>query len=278
MLDILDDYLSDAASPELKESIRAAHELFDRYGLETYEQGFEEILLTDDQVDTGKTLHDIYDLTRSLQFKILEEHQLVIDEDAPPSILNVFLDGLKRLENYDNPDAVYGILTQPNDTAELIADCVALVTGQDATRLHRYVMNCGQALLQAIVRQLDQTHFAQSDEEIVSKRERVERYKRFITVADIKQLKVAYLLEHGMDVGHPLMVYLNIIGNDFEEMEAKYIANELVAMCMISSDASDNPRAAITAHLEQYVSDMDKITKIDVAVGDLLLKLAAAHG
>ena len=278
MLDILDDYLSDAASPELKESIRAAHELFDRYGLETYEQGFEEILLTDDQVDTDKTLHDIYDLTRSLQFKILEEHQLVIDEDAPPSILNVFLDGLKRLENYDNPDAVYGILTQPNDTAELIADCVALVTGQDATRLHRYVMNCGQALLQAIVRQLDQTHFAQSDEEIVSKRERVERYKRFIAVADIKQLKVAYLLEHGMDVGHPLMVYLNIIGNDFEEMEAKYIANELVAMCMISSDASDNPRAAITAHLEQYVSDMDKITKIDVAVGDLLLKLAAAHG
>jgi hypothetical protein len=61
-------------------------------------------------------------------------------------------------------------------------------------------------------------------------------------------------------------------------MEAKYIANELVGMCMISSDASDNPRAAIAAHLEQYVSDMDKITKIDLAVGDLLLKLAAAHG
>lgn len=278
MLDILDDYLSDAASPELKESIRAAHELFDRYGLETYEQGFEEILLTDDQVDTGKTLHDIYDLTRSLQFKILAEHQLVIDEDAAPSVLNVFLDALKRLENYDNPDAIFGILAQPKDSEELISECVAQVCGLDASQVHKHVTSCGQALLQAIVRGLDQTHFAQSDEEIVSKRERVERYKRFIQVADIKQLKVAYLLEHGMDVGHAVRVYLNIIGNDFDEMEARYIANELVAMCLISSDASDNPRAAVSQYLEQYVSDLDKLTKVDLAVGELLLKLAAAHG
>lgn len=275
MLDILDDYLSGAASPELKESIRAAHELFDRYGLDTYEQGFEEFLMTDDAVDTGKTLTDIYDLTRSLQFKILEEHQLVIDEDAPPSVLNVFLDGIKRLENYDQPDTIYSILQQPKDAMELISECIGQVTGVDVDRLHKYVMNCGTALLQTILSKLDQIHFDLSDEEIVSRKERVERYQRFIRIAEIKQLKVAYLLEHGMDVGHPVMVYLNVIGNDFEEMEATYIANELVAMCLISSDASDNPRSAITEHLEQFVSDMDKITKIDLKVGDILLKLAS---
>lgn len=275
MLDLLDDYLSDAASPELKESIRAAHELFDRYGLDTYEQGFEEFLMTDDAVDTGKTLKDIYDLTRSLQFKILEEHQLVIDEDAPPSVLNIFLDGIKRLENYDQPDVIYSILQQPKDAMELIAECIGQVTGMEVDRLHQYVMNCGPALLQTILSKLDQIHFDLSDEEIVSRRERVERYQRFIRIAEIKQLKVAYLLEHGMDVGHPVMVYLNVIGNDFEEMEATYIANELVAMCLISSDASDNPRSAIAEHLEQFVSDMDKITKIDITVGDILLKLAS---
>jgi len=277
MLDILDDYLSGVTTPELKQAIRHAHELFDRYGLDTYEKDFEEFLMTGDQADTGRVVQDTYDLTRSLQFKILEEHQLVIDENAAPSVLNIFLEGLLRLPEYDNPDALYGILMQPLDAMELISECIALVMGRSADHLHQYVRNCGAALLQQVVRNLDQKHFAQSDEEIVAKRERVQAYKDFLAVAQIKQLKIAYLLEHGLDVGHPVMIYLNLIGQDFEEMEASYIANELVAMCLISSDANTNPRQVVTDHLEKFVSDMNKITKVDLVVGELLLKLSA-HG
>lgn len=277
MLDILDSYLSSACMPDLKEAIRHAHELFDRYGLDTYEKDFEEFLMTGDQADSGRVLQDVYDLTRSLQFKILEEHQLVIHEDTRPSVLNIFLEGLLRLPDYDDPDALYGILIQPNDAMELIAECIALVMGYSADHLHQYVTYCGSALLQQVVRKLDQKHFAASDEEIVAKRERVQAYNTFLAVAQIKQLKIAYLLEHGLDVGHPVMIYLNLIGQDFDEMEATYIANELVAMCLISSDANTNPRQVVTEQLDKYVSDMNKITKVDLAVGELLLKLSA-HG
>lgn len=275
MLDILDDYLSGATTPELKESIRHAHELFDVYGLDTYEKDFEEILMTGDNTDTGYTVDAIYNLTRSIQFRILEEHQLVIDEDAAPSVLNIFLEALKKIPDYDDPDTLYGILATPVDAMELISECVGLVTGHSVDWLHTKVMNCGEQLLQEIVRNLDQRHFATSDEEVVLKRELVQRYQRFIMIAEIKKLKIAYLLEHGLDVGHKVMVYLNLMGHDFEEMEASYIANELVAACLISSDASDNPRAAVTAHLEKFVSDMNVITKVDLAVSDILLKLAA---
>lgn len=275
MLDILDDYLSGATTPELKESIRRAHELFDEYGLDTYERDFEEILLTGDNADTGVTVDSIYNLTRSLQFKILEAHQLVIDEDAAPSVLNIFLEGIKKIPDYDDPDTLYGILAQPVDPMELIAECIGLVTGHSVDWLHTKVDNCGQQLLVEIVRNLDQRHFNVSAEEMVLKAKLVQRYQRFLMIADIKQLKIAYLLEHGLDVGHKVMVYLNLIGPDFEEMEATYVANELVACCTISSDATDNPRAAVTAHLEKFISDMNTITKVDLAVGELLLKLAA---
>lgn len=277
MLDMLDNYLSGADTPELKEAIRHAHELFDRYGLDTYEKDFEEFLMTGDQADTGRVVQDTYDLTRSLQFKLLEEHQLIISEDARPSVLNIFLEGLLRLPDYDDPDALYGILNQPLDAMELVSECIGLVMGYSPDHLHQYVSNCGAALLQQIVRNLDQKHFAVSDEEIVFKRERVQAYNDFLAVAQIKQLKIAYLLEHGLDVGHPVMVYLNLIGQDFEEMEATYIANELVAMCLISSDANANPRQVVSEHLEKFVSDLNKITKVDLAVGELLLKLNA-HG
>lgn len=275
MLDMLDDYLAGATTPELRESIRHAHELFDRYGLDTYEQGFEELLMTGDNVDTGVTVEKIYDLTRALQFQILEQHQLVIREDASPSSLNIFLEGLKRIPDYDDPDSLYAILASPRDAMELIAECVALVTGHHATWLHSLVTNCGIALLQTIVKNLDQQHFAIDPNEVILKRRLVDAYQRFIMIADIKQLKIAYLLDNGLDVGHPLTVYLNILADDFEEMDAPYVANEIVAMCLISPDAIDNPRAAVSAHLDKYISNMDKLTKVDVLVGELLLKLAA---
>jgi hypothetical protein len=273
MLTVLADYLSDAATPETKESIRRAHELFDAYGMETYEEGFIEILMTDGDADTGVSLQSIIQLTRTLQYQILEQHGLIISEDASVSTLNIFLHGLRLIPDYDNASSLMSFLTMTGDPQEILAECIALVTGTSADVLIGEMKNADPKILQTMVEQLDQMTIVETDEQLVLKRHRIARYKLFIEGSQIKHLKLAYLLENGMDVGHPFMVYLNLIGQDFDEMEAQAIANELIAMCVISSDASNNPRAAITDHIEQFVSDINKITKIDILVNDLLLKL-----
>ncbi|MDR3392226.1 MAG: hypothetical protein P4L77_10890 [Sulfuriferula sp.] len=275
MLDILDDYLSGATTPELKESIRQAHELFDLYGLDTYEDGFVTLLHTGDQTDTGKTVDEIYDLTRSLQFQILTQHGVTIDENAPPSVLNIFLGGIKRLPSYDDGASLLGILGKMGDTMEIFAECIALVMGDSADHLHTFVENVDQSLLQMIATHVDQATFSVSDEDFVFKRKLVEKYKHFVAISDISQLKLAYLLQNGLDVGHPFMVYLNLLGQEFELMEPKAIAVELVAMAIISNDRADNPRGAIQENLDKFVSNIDKITKIELITGDLLLKLSA---
>jgi hypothetical protein len=273
MLGILDDYLSDATTPEVKEAIRQAHELFDSYGLDTYEPGFEEILMTGDNVDTGETVNLIMQLTKSLQHQTLERQGVVISEDATITQLNLFLRGLRLMPDYDNPSALLGLLSMSTGPKEIVAEVMALVTGTSPDEFFMLVLNVDPNLLELMVENLDQISVDEDPETIVLKRNRVAQYKEFIEISGIEQLKVAYLLDHGMDVGHPFTVYLNVIGQDFEEMSPVEVANELVAMCVISSDANENPRAAISEHLEQYVSDINKITKIDLVVGELLLKL-----
>lgn len=275
MLNILDDYLSGAATPEQKESIRRAHELFDSYGNDTYEEGFTSLLMEDGNVDTGATLQSIIQLTRSLQYQILEQHGLVITEDAGINALNVFLTGLRLIPDYDNAAVLMSFLNTQYGPQEIIAECIGLVTGTSADHLLTEIAGVDPAILQLMVTKLDRASVldVDSDETIVMKRERIARYKLFVEGSQIQHLKVAYLLENGMDVGHPYQVYLNLIGQDFDEMEAQAIANELIAMAVISSDYAYSPRAAISEHIEQFVSDLNKITKIDILVGDLLLKL-----
>lgn len=275
MLDILDQHLSDACTPELKEAIRQAHELFDIYGLDTYEDDFVEILMTGEATDTGKTVEEITQLTRALQFKILLQHQLIINEDAPVSVLNIFLRGLLHLPTYDDAATLFGLLDMTGDTLEIVAECLALVTGQSPDHLHTYIENASDRILQDMAIHLDKGSFSTSDEDFVLKGDLIERYKHFIEVTSIAQLKLAHLIEGGLDVGHPFKVYLNLLGQEFEMMKPQYIANELIAMAVISSDAGGNPRGAIKDTIEQYVSEIDKITQIEIHVGDLLLKLNA---
>lgn len=275
MLDMLDSYLSDATTPELKEAVRQAHELFDLYGLDTYEDGFVTLLHTGDQTDTGKTVDEIYDLTRSLQFQILVQHGVTISEDAPMSVLNIFLGGIKRLPSYDDGAALMGILAKVSDSMEIFAELIGLVMGDSPDHLHTFVENVEQSLLQTIALNVDQATFSVSDEDFVFKRDLVAKYKHFVAISDISRLKLAFLIQSGLDVGHPFVTYLNLLGGEFELMEAKPIAEELVAMAIISSDAKDNPRGAIKDHLDKFVSNIDKITKIEIETGDLLLKLSA---
>lgn len=277
MLDILDDYLSGATSPEVVESVRQAHMLFDAYGMDTYEQGFEEILMTADNLDSHAGVDLTVQLTRSLQYKVLREHGITLNPDLFISRLNLYLDAILRTQNFGNPAALFSVLSLEHDPVEIAAEMFALVMGLGPEELLPDIEQVDPALLTLIVTRLDEHHVADTPEVVAQKNGRIKAYNNFVQLLEIRQLKVAYLLENGIDVAHPVLVYLNLLGKDFDEMEPKAIAQELVAMCLISSDAHDNPREVINTKLEWFVSDLDKITAVSLIVNDILLKVAQ-HG
>jgi hypothetical protein len=277
MLDILDDYLGSTVTPELKEAIRHAHELFDKIGLDTYERDFEELLMTADEMDSHAAVDNVVQLTRAIQFKLLREHGVLINEDAVISRLNVYIDAILRIPDYDNPAAMFSILSLEHDPIEIAAEMFALVSGKTPEDLLPDMEAVDAQLFQLIVERIDTQEASDTEEVHAFKQARIAAYKHYLETCQITRLKLAHLLEHGMAVGHPVLVYLNLIGRDFDEMEAEPVAIELVAMCLISSDANENPRDAISKYLEYFISDLDKITKVTLIVNNLLLKVSR-HG
>jgi hypothetical protein len=274
MLDLLRDYLNDATTPEMTEAIRAACELFDQFGLDTYEQDYEGLLMLDGNADQNATFDSIYDMTKAVQHKLLEEHGVVISEDARISELNVFLRALRLLEgDYDAPEQIISTIGMEGVAEDIFVELVQLVIGRDSEAIAHLVTHVDQRLLQLIMQRAEANHaVVLSHDEQVLKQQRVILYNNFVQFAQLKNLKLAYLLTHGLDVGHPFNTYLNLIGQDFNEMEPQAIAHELICMAFVSADAWANPRIEIKKHLDSYLSDIDKITKVDLFVNDLLLK------
>ena len=75
------------------------------------------------------------------------------------------------------------------------------------------------------------------------------------------------------NVGYDFNVYLTIIGRDLEDMSVITAAHELIGCALISADGNGNPIGIISKNIDNYISDMDKITKINIEITNIILKL-----
>jgi hypothetical protein len=73
---------------------------------------------------------------------------------------------------------------------------------------------------------------------------------------------VRSMLKKGVDVGMPYLVYANVIGDRFEQMEPGDIAEEMFGMALISCDGCVRPAEIVKEHLEQFVANADTITAV----------------
>ena len=128
MLDILQEFCGDSMTPELSDSVKEAIKSFDRIGRENYEDGYTDILMSDDTVDNGTTVAEICALTKSIQHQILEEHGIFISENTLISQLTVYINGIKDIEVYDNRDLLLRMCDMETNPEEIFCELLALVT------------------------------------------------------------------------------------------------------------------------------------------------------
>lgn len=277
MLDILDQYLSTTVPMELKTAIEQAHAVIDRVDIPNYEQGFEELLMIDDNTDSGGTQAAIVQLTIALLHKILMEHTVRVSEDTPLDMLTQIVTGVMDLQTYDNKQEMLKTVSGDGAPEELFAEVMALVTCQSAEELLSHIESVSQFLItriKEISTEDDETNI--TDDERKLKSVLMTDLTCFCIMVDDHDLYANKMLESGMDVGYPFIVYADMVGREFEGMDPKQAAKELFAFALISVDGNGNPRAIINENLEQYVTDIDHTTRINMAVGDLELEKSHA--
>jgi hypothetical protein len=273
MIDILRDYLTGAASPEFVQTIDDAHAAIDTFELPDYSDAFVEILMMDDEVDQGQTVQQIYDKTRDIQLVLLKALGVTPADEARVDHLTVLLNGLQAIETFQDPHSILQHCALEMQPEELLAEVLSLTTHLAPEELLVDLHEVSQMTIQKIIEIAARQQEAQEPEDHVAVRQKyVDAYQRFRNLVGGTDLVLDQYFAGGMDVGYPFLIYANLVGRALEGMPVANIAANLVSMALVSTDGYENPRSVIQAHIEQFINDLDILTKADIAIGDLLLQ------
>lgn len=274
MLDILASYLSEAASSELKDAIERAHNVFDQIQLPDYESAFEELIHVDGDSDRGATVGAVATLTRQLQDKILAEHLVVLHPECPLDDCTQFIEGLLLLPTYEDAATIHRILEQNLPTEEVMAELMELVTPLTATEWLVHIESVSYALVDSL-----RGMVPKMEDEGSGSLTQLQRNMRIRMLSKLLAQAVGYesvtlaLIARGMDMGYPFALYSAEIGHNLEALDPNNAAVELLVMCIVSSDAFEQPVATLKQHMDHFVSDADVATRILVRAQQLMVAL-----
>jgi hypothetical protein len=279
MLDILDDYLNDVASPEQAINVRNACAIFEEVNDLEYENKYEEFLMLDDDADTGATLEAILDFTRVRCIQILEAFGVEPSEECHLSNLIKYLQALILLPDNEDKNAIVQIASQDGSDLDRFADLVEFQSGYSASLVLTEITAVDQNVIPNLVISLgghDQLVEVDAPQSRAARLDRRDQYLNFVQFSKIRQLRLATLLHRGLDASYPLDVYLNMLKVEFDELDAQSIAAEMVACAYLSSDAHANPLVALRGRLDRYISDIDKVTKVDTEIRQFVQAFAGS--
>ncbi len=274
MLDILNSYLATACTPEMHNVLRDAHSVLGKVSNYDYDGTYTSILMTDGDRDEGETAQLIVDTTRQFLDQILKQHGVVLIPDASIDMKTKTLQGLMEIPTYGNAEELHSIILQQHSPIETFSEIMSVFT---AICTEEYMMHCesiNSALIgrieEMVVKKQEETP---TDEELLIRRAHVDRLKAFCAFVQKEDLTMVHQVKEGMPVGYPFKLYADSVGRNFEQWPAERVAHEMYAMALCSVDGMNNPRAAIGAQINNYIADTSLITKVDVIVNDLMVKI-----
>ena len=274
MLDILNSYLATACTPEMHGVLREAHTALGKVSNYDYDGTFTSILMTDGDRDEGETLQLIIDTTRQFLDQILRQHGVTLTVDASTEMKTRALQGLMEIPTYGNAEELHSIILQQHSPIETFSEIMSVVTSICTEEFMIHCESINSALIgrieDMVVQKQEETP---TDEELLIRRTHVERLKAFCAFVQKEDLVMVHQVKDGMPVGYPFKLYADYVGRSFEQWPPERIAHEMYAMALCSVDGMNNPRAVIGAQINNYIADTSVITKVDIIVNDLMVKM-----
>ena len=272
MLDILRDYITEKATPEMLALLEMSFATFERIELQDYERQYEEILMTaeDEAFAEQDPLTRIINLTLELQNKILRDHAIVLTDEATLEFHDQVISALLDLQQREMTDELLTALSMDGSSEELFAELLGLFLplAPDEILLN---LQSVDAFAITRIRAYIERAMGSVEEVIQDNAPHVEALRK-LELAGVKPAKLLFV-QNVMPLGIPFVHYIDWIGHGLEQLTIEKAAHELLGMALASSDGVHNPRGVIKDNIDRYVSNIDSITKIDIVIGDLLLKI-----
>jgi hypothetical protein len=271
MQNMVIDYLKEASTPEYTFLTQEALELLERLEYPDYQDAYEQLISSEPDISVPDMVLKIDAVTKAYMNTILVNHDVQIDQDAALGILVKFVRGIVEIQEYDDFDMIKRVCESDDSAEEVFCELMSLVLIDTVEELLPYVTSVSDMLIRRLSELVKRQKPDVSIKDESNRDQYIDSLRSLFGFLGTKELKTVDLLISGFDVGFEMSVYTDVLGSSLDAMPVKQIASELMAMALISVDASKDPLQSIRALLHQLVPDGQKAMLVDVEVNRIIL-------
>ena len=278
MLDILQDHLSLTQPPAMFDLYERANDLFDKFDLEDYQLGYQDLLITADGAGDGLRVADntaIYNLTMQYLLQITTEHQITLNNDASMRNYVELLEFIKQIEYTELIQECADVLgCEEYDNLDKFGKCMDIVSSIPEEDSMLFLETIPDCLIRTMKAYFDNRVTLEVETESLDPETRdvfreMDKYARIIKGQEMRSYK--YLFEEEGVVGLPFEYHYNQNEQYLVELNSEALIYECIGYALLSEGGLNNPQQTIIDCLGKYNTDLDALTKLQYDISKVLI-------
>lgn len=279
MLSILQDHLSQTVPPAMMELFERANDLFEKFDLEDYQLGYEDLLVSSDgAVDGSSTCSTeaLYNLTMQFLKQITDEHQITLSSEAQMTQYILVLEFIRQIEFTELiQDCLDCLSCEDYDNLDKFGMCMGIVSGiqeEDAMVFLDTIPDCViKTMRDYFARRVElEVETDQLDPAMREVYREMDKYARVIKGQDMRSYKYLFDEEGALDLPFEYHYRQNeayLLGLPVEAM-----VYECIGFALVSEGGLTNPQQTIMNCIGKAITDLERATKIQYQISKTLIE------
>lgn len=279
MLTILQDHLSLTHPPEMVNLYERAHDLFEKFDLEDYQLGFEDLLVSTDGTGDGFSTvsgEAIFNLTMTYLKQITTEHQITLSGEATMLHYILVLEFIRQIERTELvQECVDALTSEEYDNIDKFAQCMLVVSDvleEDSMMFLENIPDCVIKTMAGYFKHRVELEVETDslDPEARDVYREMDKYARVIKGQNMLSYK--YLFEAEGAIGLPFEHHYKQNEAYLIQLPTQAMVYECIGFALVSEGGRDNPQKVIMDSVGKAITDLDQLTRIQYEISRTLIE------
>jgi hypothetical protein len=264
MLSILQDHLSQTVPPAMMELFERANDLFEKFDLEDYQLGYEDLLVSSDgAVDGASTCSSeaLYNLTMQYLKQITDEHQITLNPEAQMLQYILVLEFIRQIEFTELiQDCLDALACEDFDNLDKFTMCMSIVSAvpeEDSMLFLDVIPDCViRTMKDYFARRVDlEVETDMLDPEVKAVYREMDKYARVIKGQDMRSYK--YLFDEEGAIGLPFENHYRQNEAYLLKLPVQAMVYECIGFALVSEGGLTNPQQVIMDCIGRAITDLE---------------------
>lgn len=274
MSELLIESLKESETPEFLSMIKESIDLFDLYELADYKLEYDELVMTHDVDEVLTYSQRVYNLTTKFQEIILDQHLILVNDDADISIVNTILRGLYLIESTEYVEEILSICEHEKDPTVAFCNILNIVTSTDVETFLLNIQNVEISMINKIIEVLS-SRLNESIElvDIDLVRRKIDIYKDFVNANSLESepLINKFIKENRIYLGQFETTFDTLV-DELRNLKPNQAAFEVVCIALLSTDLPALFKDVVKSKGQYLYENLDKVTEYCVSVDQKILE------